>query len=260
MDKFVKRISYKAGEIALKYFNHVMVVRAKASKHDVVTEADLAVEKMIIHEIKKNFPDHGIISEEMGEYQLKDSDYVWYIDPIDGTLNFSRNVPIFCAMIGLAYKQKVILGSIYHPTQDRLYFAKKSHGAYLNDKRIHCSKKRTWEHSYGTSGAIYSSPERVSLFEKLVQRAKKEHFVMSGLGSSGVSISYVADGSYDWMMSGIGSTSGVWDYAAGSVLLREAGCKVGNRAGEPWSLKDKSCISANPYIYQQLVKITKQCR
>src|SRR6056297_1190946 len=143
VDKNIKttaiKATKKAGEILLKKYQKFD--RSKVtfkSKHEILTSADLAAEKEIIKTIKKKFPSHQILAEESGETKNK-SDYKWFIDPLDGTTNFSMHNPLWATSIGLSYKNKLIIGIIYSPSLDEFFYAEKDKGAYLNNKRIKVS-------------------------------------------------------------------------------------------------------------------------
>jgi myo-inositol-1(or 4)-monophosphatase len=250
MEKFIKQITKEAGRAILKKFGKVGVKYTKTDAADVVTAADLAANKIITSAIKKKYPAHAIISEETGEYH-SGAEYCWIIDPLDGTRNFVTRTPLFAVMIGLAHRGKMELATIYNPCTDELFFAKKGQGTFLNGKKVTCSQQKTWENSWGLTSVNMTAKNAANL-QKLLKYSTKEKFWMSALGSAGVSVMYQADGRRDWRASQGG---GLWDYAAASLILTEAGCKVTNFKGEPWSLKDREILSANKYLHLKLLQI-----
>jgi myo-inositol-1(or 4)-monophosphatase len=250
MEKFIKKITREAGIAILKKFGKVGVKYTKENATDVVTEADLAANSIITRAIKKKYPSHAIISEETGEHQ-NGAEYCWIIDPLDGTRNFFTRTPMFAVMIGLAHKGKIELATIYNPCTDELFFAKKGEGTFLNGKKVHCSERKTWKNSWGITG-VNMSKNKVADLRKLIKYSEKEIFWISAFGSAGVGVMYQADGRRDWRASRGG---GLWDYAAASLILAEAGCKVTNFKGEPWSIKDREILSANKYLHPTLLKI-----
>lgn len=250
MEKFIKNITKKAGAAILKKFGKVRVKYTKEDAADVVTEADLVANNIITKAIKKEYPLHGIISEEAGEHQGGE-EYCWIIDPLDGTRNFLTRTPMFAVMIALARNGKIELATIYNPCTDELLFAKKGRGAFLNGKKVSCSQHKTWKDSWGLVSVNMTTKNATNL-QKLSKYSKKEKFWMSAFGSAGVSVMYQADGRRDWRASQGG---GLWDYAAASLILTEAGCKVTNFKGEPWSIKDREIISANKHLHSKLLKI-----
>src|SRR5690606_878822 len=116
------------------------LIENKEGINNLVTEVDKRSEERIIDIIKSNFPEHSIISEEVGEL-IQKSDYRWIIDPIDGTVNFAHSIPICCVSIGLMHKDEIILGAVFNPMMNELFFAERGKGAYLNDKPISVSLK-----------------------------------------------------------------------------------------------------------------------
>ncbi|MBI4135464.1 inositol monophosphatase [Candidatus Uhrbacteria bacterium] len=252
-DKFIQNLARRAGSVLSSYFGRAHVVRTKKHPADVVTEADLAAEKLITSEIWKRFPKHGIVAEESGNH-FNGRDYVWYIDPLDGTFSFSRGTPIFCVMIGLVHKNQPILSAIYDPMLERLYFAKRGKGAFLNGKRIRCSSRKTWEYSFGASSVNLRRPDTRAYLSRLVRYAGKHPFWMSGFGSIGITGGYVACGTRDWYAT---RRCQDWEAPSLALLLQESGCKVTNVQGKPWKLGDTSIVAANKYLHPQLLKLVR---
>lgn len=220
---------------------------------DVVTKADLLVEKKIISAIKKKYPAHGIIAEESGRLN-QNAEYVWIVDPIDGTLNFSLGIPMFGVMVCLTQKQKVILSAIYIPATKELFFAKEGKGAYLNGKRIHCSRVSTLDHTVGATSASLRG-KVAAFFKNLMKAAKKNEIMLGSLGSIAVNACYTACGKRDWIVGLVGGVP--HDFAPPYLIMKEAGCKVTNSRGELWTLKDQGFVAANPVLHKQLLKLTK---
>lgn len=137
--KFIIRITRGAGKIIRAKFQKIKYVKFKDKWGDPVTEADLASEDYIISQIKREFPRHGILSEEKGVDGYNHSDYLWIIDPLDGTSNFLIGIPMFCVSVALARKGKIILGAIYAPIHNEMFFGEHGRGAFLNKKRIRIS-------------------------------------------------------------------------------------------------------------------------
>lgn len=253
MEKFIKEIAVKAGKAIAGKFGKIGVKYIKTSPTDVVTEADLTANKIITNAIKQKFPTHGIVSEEEPEFNTG-SDYIWYIDPLDGTLNFSTGTPMFGTLIALSYKGKVELAVDYDPILKNLFFAKRGQGAFWNYKPIHCSKQKNIIHSLGCAGSKLAK-NRIILMTAFLQAAKKQTFWLSMFGSIATTASFVASGRRDWYCGGDGY---VWDYAAPSLILQEAGCKVTNYAGKPWQITDRQIVAANPTLHKKLMKIIKK--
>ncbi len=253
LDSFIQNLARQAGSVLSSYFGRARVVRTKKHPADVVTEADMAAEKLITATIWKRFPKHGIIAEEGGNHN-EHSDYVWYVDPLDGTFNFSRGTPIFCTMIGLSYKKKPLLSAIYDPSLDRLYFARSGKGAFLNDQTIHCSTRKDWAYSYGIGPTNLRRPSTIDFVLRLAKYAKEKPFWLSTFGSVGISAGYMACGTRDWHAIGFCAPH---EAPTAALLLREAGCKVTNTQGVPWKLGDTSIVAANKFFHPQLMRLVR---
>lgn len=253
MEEFIQEITKKAGEMAMQYFGKVGVKYTKAHALDPVTEADLAISKFLIEEIQKKYPDHAIISEEE-EKQLGESEYVWIMDPIDGTLNFSRGTPLFGVMVALMHNDELELACINLPALGEFYFAQKGKGAFCNGEKISCSKFTELKDSYGTLGGPYKN-EAVSVPSTMFRQSVEVGYTFTKLVCSATANAWAAKGARDWY---VGNGGGLWDYAAPVLLLQESGCKVTNFAGEPWQFTDRQLIAANPELHAKIMKIAKQ--
>lgn len=253
MEKFIKDLAREAGEIILEKFGKISVKYIKTDPTDMVTEADLAANKFINDAIKKKFPTHGIISEEAAEFQTH-ADYVWYVDPLDGTRNFTTHTPLFSSMVGLAYKGRMELAAIFDPVLNDLFFAARGKGAFWNEHKIHCSQTKKLEHSYGCTGARLTV-FRVKLMTAFLEKAKREPFWLNMFGSAGTTSTYVASGRRDWYCGGEGLS---WDYAAAGLILQESGCKVTTYSGKPWQVGDREMVAANPALHKKLMEIIKK--
>jgi myo-inositol-1(or 4)-monophosphatase len=254
MEKFVRKISIDAGTAILKKFGKVTVLYSKKDITDIVTEADLASNKIIVRAIRTKYPDHSIISEESDKY-TGNSKFCWIIDPLDGTRNFATGVPIFAVMIGLSYDGEMILGAIYNPNTKEFLFAEKGKGAYLNGIKTHCSNQKSWSESYGIMNARCS---RNSFFlPKISIYNKKSLLGVNAFGSAAVDAMYVASGRRDWKATR-DTDHGIWDLAIPAIILKESGCVVTNFKGKPWSLKDKEIVYANKYLHPKFLKIINE--
>lgn len=246
---FIKSITKEAGDLTLEYFGNVTTT-SKANPGDVLTEADLASNKLITDAIHETYPDHGIISEETPD-ENTDAEYVWIIDPLDGTRNFASQTPLFGTIVGLARNREVIMGTVYIPFTKELFFAEKGKGAYLNDEPIQCSQKETLEYSFGVSSVNFKGPT-LKVVRGIIAQGEKEKFWVSALGANAVSSAFTACGRRDWRVSTLG---GVWDYAGPSIILKESGCKVTGLDGNDWTLDSKGLIAANPTLHSAVVSM-----
>ncbi len=250
MEAFLKKTIIEAGKIIEKKFGKVGVKYTKHDATDVVTEADLASNAYIVKAIKKKFSAHGIISEETGKENVA-AENVWIIDPLDGTRNFATHVPLFAVSIAFAIKGEVQLAGAYDPIHKEFFIAKKDQGASCNGIAIHCSKATELNDTWGCGTAILR-PEENSALESMLRAADTTSFWLSNLGSLVLNGALVASGRRDWMVS---RGAFVWDYAAVSLILKEAGCTVTNLSGRPWQLSDREMIAANPWLHPVIVKM-----
>jgi myo-inositol-1(or 4)-monophosphatase len=252
-----KKIAIKAAKAAgiylLKNFYRNHRDRATLKfKHEIATQADLGAEKIILNTIKKEFPDHQILSEEAGKNHKK-SDFFWVIDPLDGTTNYSMQNPIFNVSIGLFYKKEIVLGVVYAPLLRELYVTEKDKGTTLNGRKIHVSKTSNFHKSLLT----FCHGHR----EKDIRRAIKAYnfFKLKGfdtrqLGSAALEMAFVAAGRTESIMI---PGAHPWDVAAGTFLVREAGGKVTDFQGNDWSLTSRDMLASNGRIHKRLLKFLR---
>jgi myo-inositol-1(or 4)-monophosphatase len=140
-----------AGKLIQERINGKFTIEFKDGPNNLVTEVDKASEALIMEIIKKEFPSHFILSEEIGEVKM-DSNYKWIIDPIDGTINFANGIPLCCVSIGLEKDDKMIMGAVYNPILNEFFFTEKGQGAFLNDRRLEVSKQHQVKHACLVTG------------------------------------------------------------------------------------------------------------
>ncbi|MFH1889981.1 MAG: inositol monophosphatase family protein [Candidatus Kuenenbacteria bacterium] len=244
----------QAGKILLQYFNKLNRSDIKAkSKHEIITPADLAAEKIILKIIKDNFPTHKILSEEEGAAGAQESDYLWVIDPLDGTTNFVMGNPLFSVSIGLFKNDKIILGVVYVPFLNNIYAAEEGKGAFLNGKKIRASKVSKIKDAFLCfchGGNDESVKQAIAIYHKLKFEARD----LRQIGSAAIECAWVAQGKTEAIM--IPGVS-VWDVAAGALLVREAGGIVTDMLGHEWDLNSKGIIASNKMISDKLIQIVE---
>ncbi len=239
----------EAGAVELKrFFNGSFTVTSKGSLNDLVTEADHASEKAIIDIIQKNHPDHFILSEETGEIK-QNSPYKWIIDPIDGTINFANGIPICCVSIGVEFNGEIILGAVYNPFMNEMFFAEKGKGATLNDIKIGVSEEDNLLKSCLVTGFPYqyldSENGPLQIFEKLVRKA----IPVRRLGSAALDLCWTAAGRFDGFYE---HKLQAWDSAAGFLIVEEAGGTVTDLKGNVYNPYQPGIIATNGKIHAQL--------
>ncbi|HLE17421.1 hypothetical protein A3J43_01495 [Candidatus Uhrbacteria bacterium RIFCSPHIGHO2_12_FULL_54_23] len=251
MRNFIEHITRKAGNTALKYFKKPeLKFSHKKNIADVVTEADHASNKVLLDAIKKRFPAHGIISEETGEEQTS-AEYVWIIDPLDGTRNFLTHTPLWGTMVGLARNKQMIAAAIYDPNHDELVYAERGKGAYLNGKRIHCSL--TLPFSYGVINTILRSSD-LRFITRLANNKEGEGVWAGNVGSAAMMAISVATGRRDWA---VVSFRHIWDQAMLTLACHEAGCRTSDFTGKPWAWESRGIVVANAVLHKKLMRMVK---
>jgi myo-inositol-1(or 4)-monophosphatase len=238
-----------AGKIIQEYFQGTFIIENKEGINNLVTEVDKHSETKIIAIIRENFPGHSFISEEMGEH-IQDSPYQWIIDPIDGTVNFAHGIPICCVSIGLKYKDDLILGSVYNPMMNELFFAEKGKGATLNGKPILVSKKTDFAKACLVTGFPYKWPKTDEHPIKVFERFIMEGLPVRRLGSAAIDLCWVACGRFDGFWEYNLSS---WDVAAGYLIVQEAGGRITNFDGDPYSVFDKQTLATNGLIHDDML-------
>ena len=205
------KASEKASKILIRDFGEVEKLQVSLKgPNNFVTNADRKVEKIIIEELEKSKKNFSILTEESGFIKNKDKDNFWIVDPIDGTTNFLNGVPHFCISIALLFEKEIIAGVIYDPIKDEIFYAEKNGGSFLNNKSIRVSKKNN------ISGCLYGVNFRKNLPENLIIR---------NTGSAALDLAYVSCGRFDGCFQ---KNVNLWDIAAGTVLIKEAGGIVDN--------------------------------
>jgi myo-inositol-1(or 4)-monophosphatase len=221
--------------------------------NDFVTEVDQAAEAIIIETLLTAYPGHGIWAEESGkEHGAQDSEYVWIIDPLDGTTNFIHGLPTYCVSIALAVKGKIEQAVVYDPTRNDLFTATKGRGAYMNNRRIRVAKRTELKGCLISTGFPYRPDDDLNTYLRLMGEMIQRTAGLRRPGAAALDLAYVAAGYTDGFFE-LGLQP--WDVAAGSLLITEAGGLVGNFSGESNFLEQRECMAGNPRIYGQMVAI-----
>ena len=221
--------------------------------NDFVTEVDHAAEQIIIETLLTAYPGHGIWAEESGrEHGAKDSEFVWIIDPLDGTTNFIHGLPVYCVSIALAVKGKIEQAVVYDPSRNDLFTATKGRGAYMNDRRLRVSKRIRMQECLISTGFPFRAGEDFDTYLKMMGELMQRTAGLRRPGAAALDLAYVAAGFTDgFFETGLHP----WDVAAGSLLVTEAGGLIGNFTGDSDFLEQKECLAGNPRIYGQMVAL-----
>lgn len=223
------------------------------SPNDFVTEVDHAAEQAIIETLLQAYPDHGILAEESGRtHGAKHSEFVWIIDPLDGTTNFIHGFPVYCVSIALAHRGVVQQAVVYDPTRNDLFYATKGRGAYLNDKRLRVSRRTRMSDALIGTGFPFRRGDNFKRYVKMFEEVMTQCAGLRRPGAAALDLCYVAAGYYDaFFETGLNP----WDVAAGSLIITEAGGLIGNFTGESDFLNQREVVAGSPKIYGQLVQI-----
>jgi myo-inositol-1(or 4)-monophosphatase len=221
----------------------------------IVTEIDTATEKKIVSIIKNRFPSHRLLTEESSPYKGTSS-YRWIIDPLDGTTNYAHHLPLFCVSIGLENEGKIILGGIYNPISDELFFAEKGRGAFLNGKKIKVSQTKRLIESLLVTGFPYDRQEKAVFYLKFFKEMMQRTQGLRRLGAAAMDLAYVACGRFEafWEFN-----LKPWDMAAGSLIVEEAGGKITDFEGNPINIdKPFQLLSSNSKVHHEITSIFKK--
>src|SRR3989338_1246864 len=247
--EIAKRAVLEAGDFLLGNFGKRIVARYRSGK-GLVSEFDLEAERIIISLLKKEFPNYGVIGEETGVGR-GDSESTWIIDPLDCTTNSVVGVPIFAVSVALARENQVLASAIYIPTTKELISAEKSKGAFLNNERITVSDQSDINKALVVFGRGRS--------EENIKRFLKNFVSISELlgpprifGSTVYEFTTVACGKADLL---INNGASIWDYAAGTLLVSEAGGKVSDFAGEDWDISKKEVVASNGFLHEKTLAV-----
>jgi myo-inositol-1(or 4)-monophosphatase len=242
-------IAREAGAILREEVTRTPEIAYKG-EFDLVTQADRRSERLIVDKLRQYFPEHAVSAEE-GTGSETNSEYRWHVDPLDGTTNFAHGYPFFCVSMALARKQELLVGVVYHPIFEELFAAARGEGAELNGKKIRCSQIGTLQKSLLCTGF----PNHKRLANPNIHYywdfTLKSHGVRRD-GSAAMDLAYVAAGRFEGFWE-FGLKP--WDTAAGVLLVEEAGGKITDLEGRPYSLGGPTILATNGRIHSEMEKV-----
>jgi myo-inositol-1(or 4)-monophosphatase len=248
---FIERLARQAGEILRAGYGSEHHIQHKGAI-DLVTEMDRRSEAFLLEEIRSSFPQHRIQAEETGDQPGEDC-CIWYIDPLDGTVNYAHGIPIFAVSIGFQKDGELWLGVIYDPMREECFSAEHGRGAWLNGKPIQTSRQSSLDQSLLVTGFPYDIRTNPQNNLEFYARFALSSLGVRRLGSAALDLAYVACGRFD----GYWETSlQAWDLAAGALIAREAGAQVTDMTGSPnYLTPPHSILAANPALHQCMLQM-----
>ena len=224
---------------------------------DLVTEADLASENLIIERIRSYYPQHGILAEESGEAESsggRSSEWKWIIDPLDGTTNYAHSYPCFCVSIALEHAGVLEVGVVYDPVRDEMFAAERGNGATLNDRKITVSSVEELKDAMVCTGFPYNVRERPDFTRDFANFTMAAQAVRRD-GSAALDLAYVACGRFDgFWEDGLSP----WDIAAGKILIEEARGTVSNFENQPLSIYTKRVLASNGLVHEAMMRVLRE--
>jgi len=246
----------QAGNLLKSGYGSAFEICCKPGPHNLVTVYDSSAESIIINTIKQRFPTHAFLAEESGSSAKSASPYLWVIDPLDGTLNFANNIPLFAISIAAAHKKEIVAGVIYLPIMNELFTAEKGKGAYLNGKRLSVTTVDNLEHAVLCTGMPSDIHQHTNPYLASFARIAKEGCAIRDFGSAALNLAYLAAGrvSAYWI-----DSLQPWDMAAGKLLVEEAGGMVTHYDGKPHDVfSESNLLASNGRIHKTMVKELKR--
>lgn len=247
-----KNAAVSAGRIHAEYFESGMEIGEKSGSNDLVTNADYESEAKIVEVIRESFPGHNILAEE-AKYEDKVSGYTWIVDPLDGTNNFASGIPIFCSSVAVAFNGGLIAGAIYDVTRDELFYAGKNMGACLNGRKISVSQAETLKESILATGFFYDrGPNMRETLRNIEKFFVADVRGVRRLGAAAIDLAWVAAGRFTgfWEFS-----LQPWDFAAGKLIVEEAGGLVSGLHGEELPLEKHYVVASNRRIHEVVLAL-----
>ncbi len=253
MLNFAIETAREAGQVLLEKFDRGISITKKGDIN-LVTEADLASESLIIEKIKSYYPKHSILAEEAGNVVIIGSSaWKWIIDPLDGTTNYAHGYPCFCVTVALEYEGEIVIGVTYDPTRNELFAAERGRGASLNNKPIRVSQTEELSEALVVTGFPYNFKEREDFGRHLTAFLLKSRGVRRD-GSAAIDLAYVACGRFDGMWE---EGLNPWDMAAGVLLVEEAGGRVTGYDDSKFSVYSPPMLADNGLIHSQMLDVLK---
>jgi len=247
----------RAGKLQMAHFGRDDVRIGKKGTIDLVTDIDVAVERMFRAMVTERFPDHQVLAEEMGGAAEVPPGPCWVFDPIDGTTNYAHGIPIFCASLALEIDGVAQVAAVFDPNRQELFTAERGGGAFLNGRRLHVSSADSLVDAVVVTGFPYDVHGRVDeivgLFGAFVGRAR----AVRRLGSAAIDLCYVAAGRLDGFWE---ADLKPWDIAGGALLVSEAGGRLTTTDGAPFTSRGGQVLATNGHLHDAMLAVIASFR
>lgn len=246
------RAARRAGDLIVRHINQLDAIKVDTKgRNDFVSEVDRMAEQDIIRTVQKSYPDHAFLAEESGS--SGDAEYVWIIDPLDGTTNFLHGFPVFCVSIAVMHRGRLEHGVIYDPLRQELFTASRGAGATLDGRRMRVSETRLLSKALvGTGFPFRSEPETLDAYMGMLRAALCETSDVRRPGAAALDLAYVAAGRLDGFWE-IGLN--LWDVAAGALMIQECGGLVTDLGGRDGWQQSGHVVAGNPKVHEALLKL-----
>lgn len=250
MIDFIESLAKQAGDVLLSHFQEdQQLLKLRSSVKEAVTRYDKMVDELIIQEIRRQYPDHSLLTEESGLLE-GNPDWLWIVDSLDGTGNFADSNHLFSVCLAVMHKGELALGAIYAPAINELYLAEKGNGAYLNQRRIHVSETSHLGQSYlfYCEGGERDRTRTGALFSRVYPEVTD----LRKLGSAGLETAWVAAAKGEAYFT---TKIEPWDVAPGVLLVQEAGGKVTDFNGKPWQPETSDLVFSNGRVHTAIISL-----
>ncbi len=247
-------LALQAGELLKQGFGTSYEIAKKEGHHNLVTSYDRLSESVISNSILSRFPSHGFLGEESGKQ--KSGEVLWIVDPLDGTVNFAHNIPLFSVSIAAVIESTIVAAAVYQPMTNELFWAEQGKGAFLNGKPIRVSSQKELHEAYLATGFPYNVNENPFHCIETFDRMTRQGIPLRRLGSAAIDLAYVAAGRFDgyWEVS-----LEPWDFAAGHLLVEEAGGSITRYDGSICNILEKGPVLAtNRLLHLPLKRVINE--
>lgn len=241
-----------ASDVLEDHFGSANLAVETKRANDFVTAADKASEEVILRLVRERHPDHAILSEEAGWSGIDDGEYVWIVDPLDGTTNFMHGLPVWAVSIGCLRHRRPLVGVIAEPITGKVFSAVRGEGAHCGGRRLAVSSKEGLDGAFLATGFPFKAKDALPLYLDLFEAVFRRAQAVRRTGAAAIDLAYTAAGTYDGFFE---FKLSPWDLAAGTVLIEEAGGRISNLDGENDFLASGNVLAGTPGTWAELVEV-----